>query len=382
MTNSHLHEQSSASKSEALEIHEFTQDDPKKRGQAHGELWREEIRELASIRSELALKKGQFVNLEQLLAIADLHLPVLQQFSEPLYEELVGIAEGAGISNAQVVVLNHYTDLRDVPVSVLQETSFESLTEDPGGCTALYVQGNEGPILAQTWDMHGTAFPFVRLLRIRPQHSDWEQLCFTITGCLGMTGMNRHGLGITINNLTSTDAQVGVVWPALVRKMLLEKNAAAAKNLLFQTTLSSGHHYMLADPADFYGVETSGKLKAVTQRGAKASHLHTNHCFDPKLRQVEKVPAASTTYRRFELATMLMVDKKPQTVKDIWQFLSSHEGYPRSICSHVDDATGDPSASRTCGLVVMDLVKGRMLACRGCGQEHSPQVFQVERFAQ
>jgi hypothetical protein len=54
----------------------------------------------------------------------------------------------------------------------------------------------------------------------------------------------------------------------------------------------------------------------------------------------------------------------------VWEFLSSHEGYPRSLCSHVvDDVGGDPSASRTCGLMVMQLAGGAVLAGKGCGQE-------------
>jgi isopenicillin-N N-acyltransferase-like protein len=137
---------------------------------------------------------------------------------------------------------------------------------------------------------------------------------------------------------------------------------------------------MMADGRAFFGVETSGKQKVVTQVSARAAHLHTNHCFDPVLRKVEKVPRVSTTYRRFDLATTLYVQQRPHDPQGVWQFLASHEGYPRSLCSHIDDVGGDPSASRTCGLMVMQLAGGAVLAGAGCGQEAPPRREELGRW--
>ena len=367
----------STSTAPSIELAEFDQDDPGARGEAHGELWRSQIHELTAIRSALAVAKGSFRDIGELEAVAALHLPMLERFSGPLYSELLGIARGAGITPAQAVILNHYTDLRDVPPAVLSAQT----SDDPGGCTAVYVPGDTGgPVLGQTWDMHGTARPFVRMIRIRPKGSDEETLCFTLTGCLGMTGLSADGVGVTINNLSSTDGQVGVVWPALVRAMLAAGSAARAYALLERTRLSSGHHYMMADGREFFGVETSGQLKVLTQTGARAAHLHTNHCFDPVLRKRERVPRVSTTFRRLELASTLYVQQRPQTVEQLWAFLGSHEGYPRSLCSHVDDVSGDPSASRTCGMMVMHLAGGEVLAGAGCGQESPPRRFAITRW--
>src|SRR4029453_1874939 len=123
--------------------------------------------------------------------------------------------------------------------------------------------------------------------------------------CVGMAGMGPHGVGVTINNLSSTDGGVGVVWPALVRAMIAQPSARAAYELLLRTPLSSGHHYMIADGREFFGVECSGQLKVLTQVGARAAHLHTNHCFDPVLRARERVGPTSTTFERLNMATTL-----------------------------------------------------------------------------
>jgi len=341
----------------------FDQASAAARGEAHGALFRAEIRELARIRSELALVRGRFGTEDVLRKVAAAHLPVLERFDADLHAELCGIARGAGVDPVDVVILNHYTDLRDVPPEAVGAAA--AAPADPGGCTAVYTDGWYGPVLGQTWDMHGTAAPFVRLLRFDPPGGP-EMLCFSLTGCLGMAGLSGTGVGVTINNLSSTDGQVGVVWPALVRRMLAAPDAEAARDLLLATPLSSGHHYMIADGRSFYGVECSARRKVVTQRGAKASFLHTNHCFDPSLRRAEKVSPASTTFRRMDLASTLFVQLRPRTIEDLWALLSSHEGYPRSICSHVDDAGGDPSASRTCGGIAMALCGGRVRAAAGC----------------
>jgi len=367
---------------EGLPAFLFEQDDPGLRGEAHGEMWRQEIHELAAIRLGLTLSKSEIKDAGEILDLARLHVPLLEAYHPELAAEFAGIARGAAIDPALLVVLNHYTDLRDIPRSALGPdlAPARASVPDEGGCTAVYIPGLKTPTLGQTWDMHASASAYVRLLRVRPKNSDTEVLFFTLTGCLAMTGINAHGVGVTINNLTSTDGQLGVLWPALVRAMLEEKSAAAAKDRLMATTLSSGHHYMMADGRDFYGVESSGQQKVLTQIGARAAHIHTNHCFDPVLRKVERVSPVSTTFRRMELATTLYVQQTPQTAPELWDFLCSHEGYPRSICSHVPADNPDPHASETCGRIVMDLETGQVLASRGCGQTHPSVIFNLDRW--
>lgn len=354
-----------------IELAEFDQDDPGARGEAHGELWRAQIQELVELRGALALRWG-FTDRHQLEQLAGRHLPVLERDAPALCAELLGVARGAGVTPAQLVVLNHYTDLRDLP---------DEVRSDPGGCTAVYLPGGaHGPVLGQTWDMHASARPFVRMMRIRPRSGDDEVLCFTLTGCLGMMGISASGLAIAINNLFTTDGQLGLLWPAVVRSLLGEPSAAAARGRLARTRLGGGRNFMFADGREFFGVECSAQLQVVTQVGAGAAHLHTNHCFDPVLRRRERVPRSSTSFRRMELATTLYVQQRPRDAAGLWQLLASHDGHPRSLCSHVGEASGDMSASRTCGAMVMRLVGGEVLAGAGCAQDDPPRRLALTRW--
>ena len=361
----------------------FDQADPRERGRAHGELWREPIAALADIRLGLTVRRSRFASAEHVRQAAGAHLPVLQTHLPELHAELLGIAEGSNLTPEDIVVLNHYTDLRDVPPAVLglPDSEVESADADPGGCTAVYFTGIEGPVLGQTWDMHASAEPFVRMISIEPKGTEQQSLCFTLTGCLGMAGLGQDAVGVAINNLSSTDGGVGVVWPAVVRAMIAAPSAQAARERLLALPLSSGHYYTIADGRDFFGYETSGQRKVLTQKGPRAAHLHTNHCFDPVLRQHEAVPRGSTSFARLNMATTLYAQQRPSTLDEMWTMLGSHEGGTLGqLCTHQDEVHGDDSFSRTCGRIAARLLTGEVRVARGCSKSDDGIDLKIGRY--
>jgi isopenicillin-N N-acyltransferase like protein len=363
--------------------------DPRERGRAHGEHWRAAIHELAEIRLGLTLRRGDFLDEAEVLAAAGLHLPVLHARLPRLAQELHGIADGADLSPERVVVLNQYTDLRDVPRAVLGVEAAEQRpggagesggSGDPDGCTAIYFLGDRGPLMGETWDLHANAEPYVRMLRIAPAGSDHETLCLTLTGCLGAVGLSGRGVAVTINNLSSTDGRVGVVWPALVRAMLEEPHARAAYELLLRTPLSSGHHYVVADGHDYYGVECSGELKVLTQLGPRAAHLHTNHCFDPVLRRHEAVPRGSTSFHRLNLATTIYAQQRPRDADGLWSLLHTRDGTAGSLCIDPPGPQAEPTATATCAVIVMRLHDGWVRVVKGGAHRGVPLELAVGRW--
>lgn len=148
---------------------------PRAWGRAHGESFRGEIRSLAELRIYLTIKVGggggRFSGPDQVLEVAQAHLPVLERYDRALYDELVGIAEGAGVSPAHIVVLNHYTDLRDVDPASLRAGGHgqPAAAGDDEGCSIIWARTTDGPVLAQTWDMHATAIPYIMMLHV-PGH--------------------------------------------------------------------------------------------------------------------------------------------------------------------------------------------------------------------
>ena len=228
---------------------------------------------------------------ENLLALATRHVAALESFDADLHAELLGIAAGAGTTPARIVVVNHYTDLRD-----LRPVSGAGPLDVVGGCTMFYARTPSGPLLGQTWDMHATAAPYTMMMHIPGGES--ESWVLTLTGCLAMAGQNRAGLAVGINNLTSTDSRIGIVWPALIRRVLREQRAAPARDAVLSAPLGSGHHYLVADEDEVYGVETSGRLREVVYSGEKDWYVHANHCHHPEVGRVSRLWPGSTSRAR------------------------------------------------------------------------------------
>ncbi len=279
---------------------------PRRWGQIHGESFRGEVKALSAIRTYLCTRVGGFADRPAVLAAAEAHLPVLARYHAGLYEELLGIAEGADVTPAEIVVANHYTDLRDLsPDPTSWRPAPEQAVDSDGGCSVIWAETPSGRILAQTWDMHATAIPYVMMLHVPASADGPETWVFTLTGCLGLTGLSTARVGIGINNLYSNDATLGVVWPAMVRRALHQPSAAAARDVVVGSPIGSGHHYMVADRRDAFAIETSGVLRKViyasSSSGAnpsRSSYCHTNHCLDADVAAVSSISPASTTRER------------------------------------------------------------------------------------
>lgn len=340
---------------------------PRARGEHHGESFRDGIHGIYAVRLRLMLKKTDLKTEENVLALARHHLPVLERFDRALFDELCGIAAGAGLTPEQLVVVNHYTDLRDLTandLAALDHSADRGAGRDPGGCSAWFVDDGQHRVLGQTWDMHASATPYALLLTI-PNDDGTKTVCFTIMGCLGMTGMTSNGLCLTINNLNSVDATVGVVWPALVRKALQQQTAKKALHLLQTSPIGSGRHYIVADHDDVFGMETSGTKKKVifaveqprSGDAGKLSYFHTNHCVDDEMRPTAKILPGSTTVARYQtLVARQSEGRVPRSAREMFDAFED---------VGLQEKAGAPDDVSTCGALVMDMKAKTALACQG-----------------
>ncbi len=349
---------------------------PREWGRIHGESFRGEIQALAAIRTYLCTKVGGFKSADQVKIAAAAHLPVLERYHAGIHAELVGIAEGAGVPTEDIVVANHYTDLRDLdpdpstwqPAPTRDDASLhgksagaEGLGGD--GCSVLWGETETGRILAQTWDMHATAIPYVMVLRVPESADGPAATLLTVTGCLGMAGMNSARVGIAINNLFSTDATLGVVWPAMVRRALHATNAEQARDVIATSPIGSGHHYFVADRRHAFAIEASGTRRKQVFGGGPV-YCHTNHCLDGDVAARSKVPSTSTTYDRMTWLEGNLRGEPLRDLPDAWRRLGSDDGWPRSICTNM--ATPEsPHGAATCGAIAMNLDTGELWAQQG-----------------
>jgi isopenicillin-N N-acyltransferase-like protein len=141
--------------------------------------------------------------------------------------------------------------------------------------------------------------------------------------------------------------------------------------------VGSGHHYLVADAEGAWGIEATGTRKRVVFEGGAGAFLHTNHGLDPEVAAVGDLSPTSTTHERYAcLVRGVAAAGPPRDAQDLWQRLGSHEGHPRSVCTHLA-SDADPHAMETCAAVVMEPARRALGAAAGCIHGREPERFSL-----
>lgn len=261
--------------------------DPVDRGRAHGTAFAGAIRRYTEERVHLACNgtwAGRPATRADILGLAEAMLPAHRAYAPALYAEMVAMAQAAGISAAEAVVVGGFTDF----VDAVRAMGGPAVEEDD--CTAVVVPGAPA-WFAQTWDMHDSATEHVVLLGVRPDDGPVAEV-FTTAGCVGQIGMNAAGLTVGINNLTGADGRVGVTWPFVVREALRETTAEAALRRLTAAPLAGAHAYLLLDAQGAGFMVEAFPTTCVVTPLEGAPLVHTNHCLSDAAARLEAPRAA------------------------------------------------------------------------------------------
>lgn len=314
---------------------------PAEIGARHGATLGEEIRRYLVERMRLSSDgswTGRRSSRHEILGAAEAMVEPHRRYAPDVHAEVEAMAGAAGVSVPELIVLGGFTDVVDVIRSPVGEDDCTAILMPAGFADAAY--------LAQTWDMHDTAAPFIVLLRIEPEDGPGA-VVFTTAGCVGQMGMNEAGIAVGINNLTGRAGAHGVTWPYVVRKVLGQTDLDLALKCVLEADLSGAHNYLLMGPdGSGYNVEAMpGKTVVDTLSGSPL--VHTNHCLHASTRALEAVrPGALTasSLARLERATDLVADGGLDA-GSLWAVLSDEQ----AICRR----SQPPDNIESCGGVVM-----------------------------
>jgi isopenicillin-N N-acyltransferase-like protein len=330
--------------------------DPSDFGRIHGTECKAMIRAYLDERLGLsgdATWAGREAPVDTVLSLAERTLPHHREYSPTLFEEMLALADSAGITPAEAVVVGGFTDLVDL---VRAHDGWAPIEDD---CTAVIDPANG--VFAQTWDMHASAGEYVLMLKLDPI-SGPAAVVQTTAGCLGQIGMNEAGIGIGINNLTSI-GKPGVTWPFVVRKVLEQSDLDSAIGAVASADLAGGHNYLIIGPeGNGANIEAMPGTIEVT-RVTETPFVHTNHCLDPgtRLEEGERTPehvAGSDT--RLERGT--------EHAQDLDLFFSD-PSIARRAASIADVAT--------CGAVVIRPRERRLDSVWGIPGDHPWESFRL-----
>jgi isopenicillin-N N-acyltransferase-like protein len=341
---------------------------PTEMGTAHGMRFAEEIRRYTADRVALSAV-GTDMSHTDIIGLAQQMLDHHERYDADLFAEMTAMADAAGISAAEAVIVGGYTDFIDTVRAVAAGGPFED------NCTAVVVPdhlADGAGFLAQTWDMHASATPHVVMLRLEPEGKP-ASLVFTTVGTLGQIGMNDAGIAIGINNLTAADGRLGVTWPFVVRRALAQLTFDAAVECIVSAPLAGGHSFLvLSASGEGCIVEAMPTRRHVFDLGSEAL-VHSNHCLVPGTQAVEgdrPAPLQASSTDRLAHASGLLAEGPIDS-----QRLMALTRDERSICRHPEP----PFDYESCGAAVMRPKTGDFWACWGVPSDNEYEHFSMAR---
>ncbi len=345
---------------------------PEHRGAVHGAAFHNEIRRYTAERVGLAVEgawSGGASSRDDVYALAEAMLPAHALYDPDLYEEMLLMAEAAGITPAEAVIVGGFTDFADT----LRAAGGSPPVEDD--CTAVIVPDDRASgagFLAQTWDMHDTATRHVVMLDVQAPGAP-RALVFSTVGCLGQIGMNEAGVAVGINNLTAANGRIGVTWPFVVRAALAATSFEGAVEAIVDAPVAGGHSYLVLAEGRGCVIEAMPGGCSMLPLEPGRVLAHTNHCLVAEAASQEAPRPADLTassIARLDRALALLADGDVDA--DRLMVLTRDA---EAICRRSEP----PHHVESCGAVVMRPATGDLWAVWGVPADNEYEYFSLKR---
>ncbi len=320
---------------------------PTERGQAHGEAFKELIRDLVAINFEDMLHATQgYLTKERVYEIVSTYTGPTRDYAPDLFEELEGIAEAADVPLEDLLALNAFLELHD----------YYSDAFLVSGCTSFMVPGStsgEGALIAQNYDLSSIYAAAAILVKVKNDHAP-DALFYTSAGMLGCAGVNEAGIGVVINNLVPSDASGGVLYPFIIRRILESVRIGDAIDAVVAKPRASGMNYVICDEnGEIYDLETTAKEYEVICP-FDGPMAHSNHYLTDRLKPLERRQwdQRGQSILRWGRATRLLKSCDKRNADALKNMLSDRVNAPMGICRHNEIHNGEACGQTIAGIVL------------------------------
>lgn len=307
---------------------------PRQRGLVYGEVAKERIRRSICLYRRQIEAAG--VDLPELADLAGDFISRIREWSPDMITEMEAIAEGAGVTFIEIVLVNARTEL----VQLARRRATSAMLQ-PDGCTgvvAMPEKTDTGELLhGQTWDWLAECAETSVVLKIRRQDGP-DMLTFTEAGGLSRNGFNSAGIAITANYLESDrDYRTSGIPLTLIRRKALEQRHLADAFRVVATTPKSTSNNMIVSSAHGFAVNFEcAPDEAFTILPQDGLIVHANHWQSPvalaKLKEMGVRNMADSLYRDFMVRRHLRGVGDAVSMDDIRHALSDRFGAPYSVC--------------------------------------------------
>ncbi len=300
----------------------------------------------------------------------------IEAFGAHYVEEMRGIADGAGVSLEDIIMVNARTEVmakarleKRRPIEIQQASREDSEADElDDGCTGAVIlpeRSAEGQLIhGQNWDWKAECAETAIVLRVRRDDGP-DFLTFVEAGGLARCGMNAAGICITANYLESNRdfTKPGVPLALIRRKVLEQEHLAFAMKAVATTPKACSNNMMLSTVKGFAIDFECAPDEAFPLYPVDGLIVHANHWVSPvalsKLRDTGTPRVPESFYRDWRVRKLLDEAGAKLTVDDLKRAFFDDFLAPYSVCRPPrPNDTGNLSA--TVAMVIMQPDKGIM----------------------
>lgn len=326
-------------------------DTPYERGVQYGEQAKDKIIKgiegYKNIFDETSVKSW-----EQIQEYADTYISLIEKNMPEILLEAKGIADGAGVSFRDIMVLNCRYEITKFPIMKECTTCAVLPEASAGGKT----------ILVKNWDYRAGIIDNIVILDIEDENG-MRIIGVAEAGQLIREGFNSFGIGLFNNSLQSVydNEETGIPVTFLRRKVLSCTSFEEAKNILLTSERNVSNNMLLAS-REGKAVDIEAHPKGSNIIGPVMGIVtHANHfTLNPELNAMEGSPRGDRLYE------LLMEKHGSITIDYIKKCMCDHENYPKAICRHPSD-TRIPLSRRgiTVASLIIDFNESAIHICAG-----------------
>jgi isopenicillin-N N-acyltransferase like protein len=295
--------------------------------------------------------------------------PILASHAPALLDEMRGIAAGAGLELADLLLINARSELMAAPLQ-------------GGECTALAATSPATAagdvLLAQNWDWYTAVEAEPLLLRIRLPAGP-EILTLAEAGQVAKIGLNSAGLGVCLNFMQHNHRGQGLPVHVLLRLMLECETLGAAAWQAYGHPRAGAANILLAHAeGDILDLELTAT--AVDHHYGDAGWLvHANHFESPLLRGGDAGLAGSpsTLARAARARRLLAAQVGRVSLATFHAILCDHAYGHAAICRHPDPALPPQEQTETRASLIMELSERRLHLAAGQPCQGTTRVYSL-----
>jgi len=298
---------------------------------------------------------------ENILNHSGKYLPFIDDYSEDIYQEMKGIAEGSGHDIEEIVMISLHEERSSFSELERNCTSFAATGQATKGGTTF---------MGQTWDITpelcSNAKPF--LLRVNREDGPGF-LSYTYPGMLAGAGLNDEGIGISWNSVPRLDLDFGVPTYVIIENVLRQKSIGKALSTVLQAKRAGCFNFVIADGTEIYTIEaTPGDAEIMYSRKTLG---HANHYISEKFRYSQDITQAggrcdSSTIIRYNRINRLLKENDGNIDVELLQKITKdHVNFPQSICRHPEPVKEDEQGYVSCATWVMDTTNKKWWIANG-----------------